>query len=319
MDEVALAGMIDHAGEALRNNSHVYYFAEDSIGILGLIDASECPPTFGADFTDMRGFVVGGWETMRNVEGDMTKHTADPHYRIGAEQFAEETSSSLTSKDLLLFIHTEGQRIDRLLSIARKSVANSKNRDLQFAVLSWGHRKPSGVADQSSDLSTFVQALQDLSTAPVKMTRVCIPNFNLLPGLPSLVEISVKWVLNSISLGAHILRGKVFRNRMIDLCLSNNKLYHRGCQMVSDIAQISLEVATSALLRAIFNVDTVTDEIRNLPVSKYNEVALKRKQVIPLAILLGCGRFTTVSEAQAALDSEPVVRTLVERVLSSKK
>eukprot|EP01122_Echinamoeba_exundans_P014248 TRINITY_DN6409_c0_g1_i1.p1 TRINITY_DN6409_c0_g1~~TRINITY_DN6409_c0_g1_i1.p1 ORF type:complete len:622 (-),score=94.35 TRINITY_DN6409_c0_g1_i1:69-1673(-) len=318
LEEDALAGMIDHAGEALKNNAHVYYFAEDSIGILGLIDASECPPTFGADFTDMRGFVVGGWDTMRNVEGDLTERTSDPHYRIGAEQFSEEIAPTLTSKDVLLFIHTEGQRTDRLIEIARKTVTTSKNGALQFAVIAWNLRKPSGLADQSV-LSAFVQTLQTLSTNPVKTSSVSIPNFNLLPGLPALLEISVKWVLNAVSLGAHILKGKVFRNRMIDLCLSNNKLYHRGCQMVSDIARIPLEAATSALLRAIFNVDIVTQEIQNYPVSKYNEVALKRKQVIPLAILLGCGRFATVAEAQAALDSEPVVRTLVERVLSDNK
>lgn len=319
LGEQCIAEMVEHAGDALKSDSHVYYFAEDSMGILGLIDASECPPTFGAEFTDMRGFVVGGWETMKNVEGDMTKHTQDPHYRIGAEQFADEIAQSLTSRDFLLFLHAEGQRSDRMLDIARKAVANSKNSALQFGVLSWERRTAQGInSSRPSDTARFIGSLSSLSSSAVKTCSIAIPQFDLLPGFPALLEISVKWVLNTVSLGAHVLRGKVFKNRMIDLCLSNNKLYYRGCVMVSDIVGIPVEAATTALLRAIFQVDVVTEEIRKTPVSKYNEIAVKRKQVVPLAILLACGKFSTVKDAQQALDKEPVIRNLVEKVLSAK-
>jgi N-acetylmuramic acid 6-phosphate (MurNAc-6-P) etherase len=41
---------------------------------LGLVDASECPPTFGATYEDVQGFIRGGWHTMKNTEGPLTEH-----------------------------------------------------------------------------------------------------------------------------------------------------------------------------------------------------------------------------------------------------
>ena len=54
-----------------KQNSHVRYYGYDDCGILSLIDSSECPPTFGAHFDDIRGFILDGWQEMDNRKGEL--------------------------------------------------------------------------------------------------------------------------------------------------------------------------------------------------------------------------------------------------------
>lgn len=69
-----------------------------------------------------------------------------------------------------------------------------------------------------------------------------------------------------------MLQGKVFQNRMIDLGITNNKLYHRACGIISKFAQVDLSTATCNLLRAIYGVDAtveVPSSILNAPISDH--------------------------------------------------
>jgi hypothetical protein len=86
--------------------------------------------------------------------------------------------------------------------------------------------------------------------------------------------------------------------------------------MVADICGISLEQGTQCLLRAIYETDRLDETVLSAPVSAHHGVGFLRKKVVPLAVLLGTGKFSTVAEAQAALDKEPVIRSLIQRVLS---
>ncbi len=52
-------------------NRHVFYLGCQEVGIVGLIDASECPPTYGASLSDVKGFMIGGWKVLENKAGDM--------------------------------------------------------------------------------------------------------------------------------------------------------------------------------------------------------------------------------------------------------
>ena len=63
--------LIDIYGETLKNNGNVRYCGTSDYGVLALIDSSECPPTFGADFNDIRGFILDGWQDMDNRKGEL--------------------------------------------------------------------------------------------------------------------------------------------------------------------------------------------------------------------------------------------------------
>lgn len=69
-----------------------------------------------------------------------------------------------------------------------------------------------------------------------------------------LAEIGVKLVLNAVTTGGHIMKGKIFSNRMIDLQVSNNKLYYRTIGIVSACSGHPEAQARTAVLRALYGV-----------------------------------------------------------------
>jgi len=122
-----------------------------------MIDATENPPTYGAAFTDIRGFVFGGWylalkglslfqrgansgmyvrrETMKTTLGDLTRATNDPHYRIDVASFYEDVLPTLSEKDLIILLNADGQRTDRVTDLVEKVLA--KSASTRFAIVSW--------------------------------------------------------------------------------------------------------------------------------------------------------------------------------------
>ena len=71
--------------EILKN---VYWLGNGSAGIWGFVDASEMPDTYGAAFTEFRGFCENGWEGIQTVEGDLSARGS--LYRISIRQFEED-------------------------------------------------------------------------------------------------------------------------------------------------------------------------------------------------------------------------------------
>merc|ERR1712227_19515 len=63
--------LVEIYGESLKKNGNVRYCGTSDYGVLALIDSSECPPTFGADFNDIRGFILDGWQDMDNKKGEL--------------------------------------------------------------------------------------------------------------------------------------------------------------------------------------------------------------------------------------------------------
>ncbi|MBN1900705.1 hypothetical protein JW926_05185, partial [Candidatus Sumerlaeota bacterium] len=72
-----IASLVEHGGMALKSHKHIYYIGPDSFGALGTVDASECPPTFGADFDDVRGYLPNGWRELLNADKDLSSEGKD--------------------------------------------------------------------------------------------------------------------------------------------------------------------------------------------------------------------------------------------------
>lgn len=179
---------------------------------------------------------------MRNVEGDMS--TVSAWYRLGDDHFLEDVVPKLTSNDLIVVIaaKTIARSSPQLAGLLAKALAACPT--VKIGLVSYRERDP-----------TLAEALKGATqTIYVDIT---LPSEFLLSGMPSFMELSVKYVLNAISTGAHVLKGKIFRNLMIDLSISNNKLYFRGIEILSKLLSIPTERATDALLRSIHLVDEV--------------------------------------------------------------
>jgi hypothetical protein len=128
------------------------------------------------------------------------------------------------------------------------------------------------------------------------------------------LQLGVKLVLNALTTGGHVLAGKVFGNRMVDLRISNNKLFHRTVGIIGDLIHVGPEEAAEALLRSVFQTDSLTEAQRNAPISECIEKAKAVDKVVPKALLMATGKFT-YGEASDALARNPVVRGLLAATL----
>lgn len=290
------------AGASLQRKGHVYYLGWGSFGKMGIIDASECVPTFSADFDDVRGFIVGGYEALGNREGEIS---VGAKVLLDVEDFVEHWLPKLDSRDTVVLLFSEKDDIQSKLHLVQKSEASvvgihvtnlhSNREQIQvvdtgiFSVLIQVHVPPihavlqSG-SDNSSQImeSHFSQCLQ---------------------------EMAVKWVLNAISTGAHILKGKVLRGFMIDLKIGNNKLFYRAVDMVSKFVKVDREKALVSILQAIYRTEELNANEMTKEVTEHVQQAVYRNMVVPLAILLATGRLG-LKEALDTLDSSTTASVL---------
>lgn len=282
-----ISGLIDLGAAALRSHNHIYYLgAADpkeiasgtsrsaQAGILGLIDASECPPTYGADFEDVRGFIAGGWKALVPGGGEDLSNRGG-HFDISLDAFRKHKLPYLTEDDLCVFL------------------GNFRERD---------------------------ELIRQVSRAGAKTAAVSWSSSHNLPKLDSVVsldraqplQLQIKLVLNALTTGAHVLAGKVFGNRMIDLRISNNKLYHRTIGIISKLMKVSEDEARAAMLKAVFQTDRLTASQASVSIAEIIEAAKPVQKIVPKSLLLATGKFN-VRDVDAVLRKNPIVRSVIQK------
>lgn len=282
----AIAGLVELGGRVLRRGGHIYYLGAGTPGILGTVDASECPPTFGADFDTVRGFVVGGWPTLLGPGHDLSREGS--WYRIALEEFTQSILPTLSDRDLVvgLGMHLDS-RVGAALQRSRK--AGALTATIQVGRLATG-RLP-------------VDAL------------VCVPSVpkTIIPGAPTFQEYGTKLVLNALTTGSHVLNGKVYQNRMVDLRISNNKLFYRAIGIIQHITGVSADSAKRYLLKSIYGTDRITPGILHAKPSQHVQASTNVPRIVPTALVMAIGR-TTLAEAERRLQAEPIVREAIARL-----
>jgi N-acetylmuramic acid 6-phosphate (MurNAc-6-P) etherase len=88
----------------------------------------------------------------------------------------------------------------------------------------------------ASVLTVRIDAGERCSTPST--VSVCLPSHGATAHTSSFAELALKLVLNALSTGGHVLKGTVFRNRMINLTLTNVKLFHRATKVVVDFGDV---------------------------------------------------------------------------------
>uniref|UniRef100_A0A8C7F0F4 SIS domain-containing protein n=1 Tax=Oncorhynchus kisutch TaxID=8019 RepID=A0A8C7F0F4_ONCKI len=216
-----IATLLQTAGLSLQCGGRVCYLSWGSLGLVGLIDASECIPTFGADYEDIRGFISGGYQDMDNIEGDLT--SLGSQFCIAHEDFVSLVLPTLSDRDTVLLLYT----------------CHDDVGDVEKMV----HR----VREKTSNLHSLYHGLE---------------------GDTAQWELSSKLVLNAVSTGSHVLKGKIYRNHMVDLQVTNSKLYHRAIH----ILQVRTHARThEALLKAIYHVEQLPEDITSAGASCHND------------------------------------------------
>ncbi|KAM9766912.1 glucokinase regulatory protein [Menidia menidia] len=347
-----LTAVVEAAGHSLLGGGRVCYLGWGSPGVLGLIDASECVPTFGADYEDIRGFISGGFKELSNNEGPLT--SLGPEFCISHEDFLLQVLPRLSDRDTVLLIYSQTDDGGQVAAMARR--VREKTSSLHAVV----HRSAGGPAEVSLRLIGCLRHLPRPSPVclpfrrkspgcaglcstsdglrerrPTEACRAKLTFFSLIQGLndhffslfqgeneiiSALLlllkwEFSTKLVLNAVSTGAHVLKGKIFQNHMMDVQVTNSKLHQRASRLLQKLSGRPPGECEEALLRAIYGVDELNLDITTCDITTHTRVAGKRQKVVPLALiclLTGC----SLKEAESRLERRPVVREAVEAVLS---
>ena len=218
-----IAQAIDVIAQAFSLGGRLAYFGAGTSGRLGVLDASECPPTFGVNPDIVQAFIAGG------------------DYAIKYSVENAEDNIELAQQDIKTFAPTKN---DVVVAISASGNPNYCVEALRLARLSGAT-----TIALSSNPEAKMQECADIFINPIVGEEALTGSSRLKSGTAQ------KMVLNMLTTGAMVRFGKVYKNYMIDVQLSNKKLFDRGCRFVSEIANISYEQAAS-LLSQCGNVKT---------------------------------------------------------------
>ena len=136
---------------------------------------------------------------------------------------------------------------------------------------------------------------------------------------PCFSDIALKICLNAISTGAHVLNGYVYTNYMINLRLSNVKLFFRACSIVTCLLGCSQEEAERSIIRSIYEEDDISEILKNIGVPEHVAKATGKDKVLAVALILASGSCESVQKAKQLLEKEPIVRNIVLNLLEKSK
>ncbi|KAF0975178.1 hypothetical protein FDP41_005931 [Naegleria fowleri] len=284
---------------------HIYYVGCGNAGILGFIDASECVPTYGAHPMDVRGFLKNGWneifQTHSDLDSNVTMESKGESFSISFSYFREKVLEQINSNDSVYFLVIDKTLSDELLNEMidlYHEVKNTKQAstcwlivtEQSHSVTSQDHQcsEHASVLPKISELLNNSSRMCDHSLTKKKTHSIVVPLQTLspVPYLYGYAELSLKLMLNAITTGSHVQKGMTFGNRMINLKVSNNKLYYRAINIVCNIMQVSEQVAEECVLRAIYNDTTPDSHLVSHHISK----AMTVSKVVPVALLLAASK-----------------------------
>ncbi len=219
-----LAQAVDLAYAALRAGGHMFYVGCGTSGRLGVLDASECPPTYGVDPSLVQGYIAGGDAALRTaIEG------SEDNAQAGAQLIAE---LGLTEKDVLVGITASGSA-----PFVLGAVEEARRRGAVCIAL---------VCNPASRLAALCQ----VAVAPVVGPEVIMGSTRMKAGTAQ------KLVLNMLSTAVMIKLGKVYHNLMVDLRATNRKLRDRSVRIICAATDVSPEQAAEYLEQAGGQVKT---------------------------------------------------------------
>ena len=219
-----IADAVDVLYNSLKNGGRMFYVGAGSSGRLGVLDASECPPTYGTDPTLVQAYIAGGDTALRTaVEG------CEDDAESGASLIRDK---GIGPKDVVIGIAASGST-PYVLGAIRE--ANQR-----------GAATVGVVTNKNSKLSEVC----DICIAPVVGPEVITGSTRLKSGTAQ------KLVLNMLTTGVMIKLGKVYNNLMVDLKASNSKLYDRSVRIVREVTGASEQQAVEALKQAGMHVKT---------------------------------------------------------------
>jgi len=220
----SIARLVDAVIEVLRNGGRLFYIGAGTSGRLGVLDASECPPTFNVPEEMVTGLIAGGDHALRHaVEG------VEDSPETGAQDLL---AAGFSASDFLIGIAASGRTPYVLGALD--------------AAARLGATTGSIACCANAETSRRARFPVEILTGP----EVIAGSTRLKAGT------ATKMVLNMISSGAMIRLGLVYSNLMVNVQPRNAKLVDRARRIIMAVARVDRETASRALLEAGNDVRT---------------------------------------------------------------
>lgn len=224
-----IAKVIDETYKRIKLGGRLIYIGAGTSGRLGVLDASECPPTYGVDFELVQGIIAGGREAMFKA-----KEGAEDSKELAVEDLK---AINLTEKDMII------------------GLAASGRTPYVIGGLEYAKEIGAGTGAVSCVQNSEISKVAEYSIESVVGAEVVTGSTRMKSGTAQ------KMILNMISTGVMIKLGKVYGNLMIDVRPTNEKLVERAkgiimkCTGVTrDIAEEYMRLSENDVRLAIFMI-----------------------------------------------------------------
>ena len=213
-----IAAAVEQVSAALQRGGRLVYLGAGTSGRIGLLDAVECPPTFGTDPSQVVALLAGG--------SDAFEAAAEGAEDSPADAVRDVEAAGVGTGDVLVGLTASGRTpyviagLDRATELGAVTVAVSCNR----SALASGH----------ADIAIEVDTGPEVLTGSTRLKA----------------GTAQKLVCNMLTTAAMVRLGKTFSNLMIDLRPTNEKLFDRARRIVAEAAGVDLETAGTALEQA---------------------------------------------------------------------
>lgn len=219
-----VAKAVDAAAASLSAGGRLIYLGAGTSGRLGVLDASECPPTFGVPHGLVVGLIAGGpGALLKAVEG------AEDNAQLGVSDLQ---ALELKPQDMVV------------------GIAASGRTPYVIGALRYARQLGCHTAAVSCNPASPIAHEAEIAISPVVGPEALTGSTRLKSGTAQ------KLVLNMISTGAMVRIGKVYQNLMVDMQATNIKLVDRACRMVCQATGCSAEEAETALKQTQYEVKT---------------------------------------------------------------
>ena len=220
-----IARAIELAEAAFRADGRLFYIGAGTSGRLGVLDASECPPTFGTDPEMVQGIIAGGFPALTKSQE-------------GAEDVVSDGSAAMDERDV-------GPK-DFVIGIAASGTTPYVRGALERAIARGARTAILACSPPPADLAQRV----DVAIVAITGPEVVTGSTRLKAGT------ATKLVLNMITTGAMIRLGKTYGNLMVDLRAMSQKLVDRGERILMEVCGVERDEARRLIDAAHGSVKT---------------------------------------------------------------
>jgi len=219
-----IATAVDAISVAFNSGGRLLYLGAGTSGRLGILDASECPPTFGVEESMVTGLIAGG------------------HEAIFRAQEGAEDSSALGREDLI------GQHLQRTDVVV--GIAASGRTPYVIGALKYAKSIGAATIALSCNAESAIAHYADIAISPVVGPELLTGSTRMKSGTAQ------KLVLNMLTTASMIKIGKSYKNLMVDMKASNKKLAARAIRIVIQATECSEEDAKIVLQQSNYDLKT---------------------------------------------------------------